>query len=43
MGTMGMQPILPFTVPVKKIKDAARQRYIEGDGVAWCEQTFRLD
>ena len=25
---MGMQPVLPVTVPVKKIKGAARQRYV---------------
>ena len=37
---MGMQPILPMTVPIKKIKDAALQDYGDGDGVVWCEQTF---
>ena len=26
---------------VKKIKGAARQCYGDGDGVVWCEQTFR--
>ena len=30
---MGMQPILPITVSVKKIKDAARQRNIVTTGV----------
>ena len=37
---MGVQPILPVTVPVKKIKDAARQCYGDGDGVVRCEQTL---
>ena len=35
-----MQPIIPVTVTVKKIKGAAHQRY--GDGVARCEQTFGM-
>ena len=35
---MDMQPILPVTVPVKKIKGAARQRYGDGDGVVRCKQ-----
>ena len=35
---MGMQPILPITVTVKKIKGAARQCY--GGGVVQCEQTL---
>ena len=30
---MAMQPILPVTVPVKKIKGAARQRYVVTFGV----------
>ena len=34
--------ILPTTVPVKKIKSAARQCYGDGDGVVWYEQTFKL-
>ena len=34
MGKMGMQPILSVTVPIKKIKGAARQRYCDGDGIA---------
>ena len=34
---MCMQPILPVTLPVKKIKGAARQRYVDGDGVVWRE------
>ena len=33
-----MQPILPVTVPVKKIKGATRQRYGDGDGVVRCKQ-----
>ena len=37
---MGMQPILTITVPVKQIKDAAAQRYDDGEGVVWCEQTL---
>ena len=28
MGKMGMQPILPIIVLVKKIKGVARQRYV---------------
>ena len=39
---MGMQPILPITVSVKKIKSAARQRYDDGDEVVRCEQTFTV-
>ena len=35
-----MQPILPVTVSVKKIKGAARQCYGDGDGVVLCEQTL---
>ena len=31
IGKMGMQPILPITVPVKKIKGAARQCNNDGD------------
>ena len=38
---MGIQPILPITVPVKKIKSTARQCYSDGDGVVWCEQSFK--
>ena len=39
-GKMGMQPILPVTVSVIKIKGAARQRYVDSDvtvtlGVNW--------
>ena len=37
---MGVQPILPITVPVKKIKGAARQYYSDGDGVVQYEQSF---
>ena len=33
----------PTTVPIKKIKGAACQRCIDGDGVIWCEQAFRLE
>ena len=39
-GKMDMHPILPVTVPVKKIKGTARQCYGDGDGVVRCEQTF---
>ena len=41
---MGMQRILPVTLPVKKIKGAAGKRYGDGDvdGLVWCEQTFSL-
>ena len=35
---MGMQPILPITVLVKKTKGAAHQR--DGDGVIRCEHTL---
>ena len=34
---IGMQPILPVTLLVKKIKGAARQRYVDGDGGVWRE------
>ena len=34
---MGLQPILPITVPIKNIKGATRQHYGDGDGIAWCE------
>ena len=33
-----MQPFLPITVPVKKVKGVARQCYVDGDGIARCEQ-----
>ena len=33
---MGMQPILPVTVSVKKIKGTT----VNGDGVILCEQTL---
>ena len=33
-----MQPILPITVPVKNVKGVARQCYVDGDGIARCEQ-----
>ena len=36
-----MQPILSITVPVKKIKGAARQCYIDSD--AQCEQAFTVN
>ena len=42
MGKIGMQPILPITVPVKKIKGATRQCFGDGDGVIRCEQAFQL-
>ena len=37
---MGMQPIVPVTVSVKKIKGATHQSYGDGDGVVQCEQTL---
>ena len=39
---MGMQPIMPITVPIKNVKGAARKRYGDGDGdgVVWCEWAF---
>ena len=44
---MGMQPplppILPITVPVKKIKGAARRWYGGGNGVDWYEKAFTLN
>ena len=43
MGKMCMQPILPVTVLIKKIKGAARQRYGDSDGVRWGEQAFTSD
>ena len=39
---MGMQPILPVTVSVKKIKSAACQCYGDGDEVVRCEQTLSV-
>ena len=39
---MGMQAILPTTVPIKKIKGAIHQCYGDRDGIVWCEQTFRM-
>ena len=33
---MGMQPILPVTLPFKKIKGAACQRYGDSNGVIQC-------
>ena len=42
-GRVGMEPILPITVPVKKIKNAARQRLSDADRVALCKQAFRLE
>ena len=39
---MGIQPILPITVPFKKMKGAARQCYVDGDGVVRCEQTLSM-
>ena len=38
---MGMQPILPVTLPAKKLKDAIRQCYSDGDGVVWCKHTLK--
>ena len=35
-----MQPILPVTLTVKKIKGAAHQSYGDSDGVVRCEQTL---
>ena len=40
---MGMQPILPITMLVKKIKSAARQCYGDGAGDVRCEQTLNLE
>ena len=37
---MGMQPILPVIVLVKKIKGTAHECYGDGDGAVRCEQTF---
>ena len=37
---MGIQLILPVTVPVKKIKGATCQCYGDGDVVTQCEQAF---
>ena len=39
---MGIQPILPITVHIKKIKGAAHLCYSDGDGVVRYEQTFTL-
>ena len=39
---MGMQPILPITVAVKKIKGVARQQCSDGNLVILCEQSFRV-
>ena len=43
-GQNGCATILPITVPVKKIKDATRQCYGDGDGdgVVQCEKTFEM-
>ena len=38
---MGMQPVLPVKVPIKKLKGAAHQCYNDSDGVVRCEQTLR--
>ena len=40
MAKMGMQPILPVTVPIKKIKGDFSKCYGDGDGVIRCEQTL---
>ena len=37
-----MQPILPVTVSIKKIKGAAGLCYGDSDGIAWCGLTLRL-
>ena len=37
---MGMQPILPITVPRQKDQSAARQCYGDGHGDIRCEQTL---
>ena len=39
---VGIQPILPVTVTVKKIKGVARQCYGDGDEVIQCEQALRI-
>ena len=41
-GKMGMQTILPLTVPIKKIKGAAGQCYSDDDGVGRCEQDLKI-
>ena len=41
-GKMGMQPILPVTVTVKKTKGAARQHCGDGDSDARCGCTATL-
>ena len=42
-GKMDNQPILPVTVPVKKIKGATHQCYGGGDRVVQCEQTLNKE
>ena len=37
----GKIDIRPITVPIKKIKVAARQHYGYRDEMAWCEHAFR--
>ena len=42
MGKIGMQPILPITVTVKKMEGTAHQCYGDADGVIRCEQALRV-
>ena len=37
---MSLQPILPVTEPINKMKGAVRQCYGDGDGVVRCEQAL---
>ena len=41
MGKVGVQLILPITVPIKKIRGAACQCYVDSNGVVRCEWAFR--
>ena len=41
-GKVGMQPILPNTVPIKKIKGVTHQQYGDSRGVLRCEQTLTI-
>ena len=41
ISNVGMQPILPFTVPIKNTNGASHPSYVDGNGVVWCEQTLK--
>ena len=41
-GKIDLQPILSVTVPVKKIKGAFHQCYVDSNGVAQCEQSLKV-